>query len=58
LYPQVKVLISTGYTARDLAEELVAEGASGVLEKPFRIRDFAVAVRATIDEIDVGKIAY
>jgi signal transduction histidine kinase/ActR/RegA family two-component response regulator len=47
--PQVKVLISTGYTARDLAEELVAEGALGVVAKPFRIRDFATAVREAID---------
>ncbi len=49
LNPQVKVLISTGYTARGLAQELVAEGALEVVEKPFRIRDFAVAVRTTID---------
>jgi len=48
--PQVKVLISTGYTARDLAQELMAEGALGVVEKPFRIQDFATAVRAAIDE--------
>jgi CheY-like chemotaxis protein len=47
--PQVKVLISTGYTAKGLAEELVAEGALGVVEKPFRVRDFVVAVRTTID---------
>jgi nitrogen-specific signal transduction histidine kinase/ActR/RegA family two-component response regulator len=47
--PDVKVLISTGYTARDLAQELVAEGALGVVEKPFRIQDFATAVRAAID---------
>jgi len=47
--PQVKVLISTGYTARGLAQELMAEGALGVVEKPFRIQDFAAAVRAAID---------
>jgi two-component system cell cycle sensor histidine kinase/response regulator CckA len=46
---QVKVLISTGYTADSTAQALVAEGALGVVEKPFRIRDFAVAVRAAID---------
>jgi len=49
LDPQVKVLISTGYTARGLAQELVAQGALGVVEKPFRIQDFAVAVRGAID---------
>ncbi len=50
LDPQVKVLISTGYTARGLAQELLAGGALGVVEKPFRIQDFAVAVRAALDE--------
>jgi two-component system cell cycle sensor histidine kinase/response regulator CckA len=50
LDPRVRVLISTGYTVRGLAQELVAEGALGVVEKPFRIRDFAVAVRAALDE--------
>jgi DNA-binding NarL/FixJ family response regulator len=50
LDPQVKVLISTGYTARGLAEELLAEGALGVVEKPFQVRDFAAAVRAALDQ--------
>jgi len=48
--PSVKVLISTGYMADGLVQELVAEGALGVVEKPFRIRDFAVAVRAALDK--------
>ena len=50
LDPQVKVLISTGYTARSPAQELVAKGALGVVEKPFRLRDFALAVRRALDE--------
>jgi CheY-like chemotaxis protein len=49
LDPRVKVLISTGYTAKSLAQELVADGALGVVEKPFQIQDFATAVRTTID---------
>jgi hypothetical protein len=28
----------------------VAEGALGVVEKPFRLKDFAVAVRAALDK--------
>jgi two-component system cell cycle sensor histidine kinase/response regulator CckA len=50
LDPQVKVLISTGYTARGLAQELVAEGALGVVEKPFQVRDFATAVQVVLDK--------
>jgi PAS domain S-box-containing protein len=46
--PQVKVLISTGYTASGLAKELAAEGALGVVEKPFVLRDFAVSVRGVL----------
>jgi two-component system cell cycle sensor histidine kinase/response regulator CckA len=48
--PQVKVLISTGYTAKDLAQELVAEGALGVVRKPFLLQDFASAVRMALDK--------
>jgi PAS domain S-box-containing protein len=48
--PQAKVLISTGYTAKSLAQELMAEGALGVMEKPFRIHDFAVTMRKALDE--------
>jgi CheY-like chemotaxis protein len=47
--PGVKALISTGYTVRDVAEELLAEGALGVVEKLFLLRDFATAVRGAID---------
>jgi two-component system cell cycle sensor histidine kinase/response regulator CckA len=50
LDPQVKVLISTGYTAEGLAQELVAEGALGVVEKSSVLQDFAVAVRAALDQ--------
>jgi len=50
LDPRVKVLISTGYTADNSAQELVAEGALGVVEKPFQVRDFATAVRAALDK--------
>jgi CheY-like chemotaxis protein len=46
---QVKVLISTGYTAKGLAQELVAEGALGVVEKPFPPQDFAAVVRRVLD---------
>jgi signal transduction histidine kinase/ActR/RegA family two-component response regulator len=50
LDPQVKVLISTGHTAKGLAKELMAEGALEVVEKPFQIQDFATAVRKTMDK--------
>jgi two-component system cell cycle sensor histidine kinase/response regulator CckA len=48
--PGVQVLISTGYTAKSLAEELVAGGVLGVVEKPFVAHEFATAVRAALDK--------
>jgi PAS domain S-box-containing protein len=51
LDPQVKVLISTGYTANNTAQKLVAGGALGIVEKPFLLQDFAVAVRAALDKV-------
>jgi PAS domain S-box-containing protein len=48
--PGVRVLISTGYTVNGSAQQLVAEGALGVVEKPFQLYDFAAAVRAALDK--------
>jgi two-component system cell cycle sensor histidine kinase/response regulator CckA len=50
LDPQVRVLISTGYTANSSAQEMVSEGALGVVEKPFLLQDFATAVRMALDK--------
>jgi PAS domain S-box-containing protein len=50
LDPQVRVLISTGYTANSSAQEMVSEGALGVVEKPFLLQDFAIAVRMALDK--------
>jgi CheY-like chemotaxis protein len=50
LDPQVKVLISTGYTANSSVQGLVSEGALGVVEKPFLPQDFAIAVRMALDK--------
>jgi PAS domain S-box-containing protein len=54
LDPQVKVLISTGYTADSSAQELMAEGALGIVEKPFLLQDFATAVRTVLDRGSKG----
>jgi PAS domain S-box-containing protein len=50
LDPEVRVLISTGYTANSSAQGMVSEGALGVVEKPFLLQDFAIAVRMALDK--------
>jgi DNA-binding NtrC family response regulator len=50
LDPQVKVLISTGYTANSSAQKLVSQGAVGIVEKPFLLQYFATTVRTALDK--------
>jgi DNA-binding NtrC family response regulator len=45
----VRVLIATGYTINGSAQELVSEGALGVVEKPFNIEELAIVVREALD---------
>jgi two-component system cell cycle sensor histidine kinase/response regulator CckA len=49
LDPKVKVLISTGYTVNGSVRELMSEGALGVVDKPFNIKDLASMVWAALD---------
>ena len=39
IVPDAKVFMMTGYSARDLLEQAIDEGAAGVLQKPFAIED-------------------
>jgi len=43
--PRARVLITTGYTSDGSAEELLAEGAMGIIEKPLEIAVLAQKVR-------------
>jgi len=46
--PEIKVLIITGYTADESVQELLKEGAVGLIEKPFDLDDFTETVRRRI----------
>ena len=46
--PEIKVLILTGYTADESVQELLKEGAVGLIEKPFDLDDFTETVRRRI----------
>ncbi len=43
--PQAKVLLVTGYGLGEMAEELMAQGAAGLVQKPYDIKTLAHALR-------------
>ena len=50
--PDMKVLISSGYSADGERSDLLREGASGFLQKPFDTSDIAAAVREVLDQVN------
>jgi len=46
--PQVRVLVSSGYSVDGGAQELLAEGASGFIQKPYTIADLKVNLVAML----------
>lgn len=49
LVPEVKVLVSTGYHADQEVEDLISQGCSGFIQKPFSMGRFAREVREILD---------
>jgi PAS domain S-box-containing protein len=49
LNPKVKVMISSGYDDRNSVADLIAKGARGFLQKPYRIHQILQAVRKVLD---------
>jgi len=47
--PTLRVLLSSGYSMEGKAKEILEEGGSGFIQKPFRIRDLAAKVRQVLD---------
>lgn len=41
--PDVRVLISSGFTSDEIVDDLLAAGAKGFLEKPFEMRTLGTA---------------
>ena len=50
--PDLKVLICSGYSVDSERSDLLREGASGFLEKPFDTADIAEAVREVLDRVN------
>jgi len=47
--PNVRILLSTGYSKDGKAQELLHQGIQGFVQKPYRISDLLTQVRKTID---------
>ena len=47
--PDVRVLLSTGFSEDGDAQEVLAEGGDGILRKPYRPHDLAKRVREVLD---------
>ncbi len=48
--PNVRVLLSSGYNMNSLAEEILARGCNGFIQKPFRMKELYQAVREVLSE--------
>ena len=47
--PKVKVLIASGYSPADGGEGLVGLGASGFINKPYRVAELLAKIRAALE---------
>jgi CheY-like chemotaxis protein len=47
--PQVKVLLSSGYSLEGQAEKILAHGCSGFIQKPFDLLQFSRKIREVLD---------
>jgi CheY-like chemotaxis protein len=47
--PEVKVLLSSGYSINGLADKLLTLGCRGFIQKPYSIKEFSTRIRETLD---------
>lgn len=47
--PEVKVLLSTGYSLQDVAQEVFTAGCQGFIQKPFTLHSLSQKVREVLD---------
>jgi nitrogen-specific signal transduction histidine kinase/CheY-like chemotaxis protein len=49
LDPEVKILLSSGYSLNRQAQKIMARGCNGFIQKPFSLRELSVKIRAALD---------
>lgn len=47
--PDIKVLLSNGYSIKGQASELMERGCNGFIQKPFNINDLSQKIREILD---------
>ncbi len=50
LDPKIKVLLSSGYSKEGDAEEILAQGCNGFIQKPFDVKQLSLKLREVLDE--------
>ena len=48
--PDIKVLLSSGYSINGQAQEIMARGCKGFIQKPFNLEDLSVQIRGILDK--------
>ncbi len=48
--PKIKVLLSTGYSIRGQATEILERGCNGFIQKPFKIKELSRKIREILDK--------
>ena len=48
--PNVRVLLSTGYSLEGEASKILSRGCAGFIQKPFRINQLAQKIREVLDK--------
>ncbi|MBN2468176.1 MAG: response regulator, partial [Deltaproteobacteria bacterium] len=52
--PNVKVLLSSGYSLNGLATEMLERGCTGFIQKPFGMKQISLTLRKVLDKKDTG----
>ncbi len=52
--PEVKVLLSSGYSLNRQAEKIMARSCNGFIQKPFSISELSLKIRTTLDSENTG----
>ena len=47
--PDVKTLLSSGYSISGQATEILERGCNGFIQKPFNMRDLSIKIREILD---------
>ena len=50
IHPDIKVLLSSGYSLRGQAREILARGCKGFIQKPFNMRELSHKLRGVLEE--------